>query len=119
MPLRRWLHGRAGGAAQLTGPASGPIFVFESHQDGLNTRQIVGTCLGKRHGSCGSNEKRDADRPFEGGDDPRHRWLSISRPATEKLLFLATGEKSCNEKSPSVIQNLYLTKSFFHSTANF
>jgi hypothetical protein len=62
-------------AAQFTGPASGVICLFESRRDGLNARQIAGACLGKRHGSYGSNEERDADLLFEGGDDPPRRRL--------------------------------------------
>ena len=67
-------------AVPFAGPASGVICLFESRQDGLNTRQIVGACLGKRHGSSGSNEERDANLLFEGGDDPRRRRLRNSHP---------------------------------------
>ena len=62
-------------AVPFAGPASGMICLFESRRDGLNTRQIVGACLGKRHGSCGSNEERDADLLLEDADDPRRRRL--------------------------------------------
>jgi hypothetical protein len=62
-------------AVPFAGPASGVICLFESRRDGLNTRQIVGACLGKRHGSCGSNEERDADLLFEDADAPRRRRL--------------------------------------------
>jgi hypothetical protein len=50
-------RGDAQETAQLTGPASGMICLFESRQDGLNARQIVGACLGKRHRSSGSNQE--------------------------------------------------------------
>ena len=62
--------GHAQEAAQLAGPSSGVICLFERRQDGLDARQIVGACLGKRHGPCRSNEERDADLLFEGSDDP-------------------------------------------------
>jgi hypothetical protein len=100
---------------------SGVICLFESRQDGLNTRQIVEACLGKRHGSFGSDEERDADPLFEEVDDPRRRRLPNTHlaPSDRKTPALATRAKSCNEKNLSFIQESHLTKSYFPSTANF
>ena len=107
--------GDAQEAAQLTGPASGVIGLFEGRQDGLNTRQIVGACLGKRHGSSGSNEERDADLLFEGRDDPRRRRLRNAHlaPSDRKIPAPRDAGKQLQRKEPVVHSEFEFNKVIF------
>ena len=97
------------------------ICLLESRQDGVNTRQIVGACLGQRHGSSGSNEERDADLLFEGGDDPRRRRLRNAHLAPSDRKTPAPGDagKELQRKEPVVHSEFAFNKVIFSDYCEF